>query len=63
MITEMGKRMERDKIMERARANRCMVDAYNHHRDAAKMEMAGFLDLMHPEMSDERKRKLILAAQ
>ena len=53
--------MEREDLMNKARANKCMVDAIGGRdtRHSRQMEMAGFLDLMHPEMSDEKKAKLV----
>ena len=53
--------MEREDLMNKARANKCIVDSIGGHdnRRSRQIEMAGFLDFMHPEMSAEKKAELI----
>lgn len=49
-----------DDIMGRARRNLTWVNQVDTRRDPG-VELAGFLDFMHPEMSEDRKRALIHA--
>ena len=53
--------MERDKLMQKARANKCIADSigFQDNRATRQRDLAAFLDFMHPEMSEERKAKLI----
>ena len=50
-----------DEIMMRVRQNRTIVDALagrNPDENAAR-ELAGFLDVFHPDMDDNRKQDLV----
>ena len=53
--------MERDTLMQKARANKCISDAIGSRdsQRSRKVELAAFLDFMHPEMDEERKAKMI----
>lgn len=59
----MGKRkkpLERDALMLRTKAFSCLArDTERPANIQAGLEMAGFLELFHPELSDEEKRELI----
>lgn len=55
--------MERDEIMAKARRNLVYAQTARSAKQQAKLEMAGFLDFMYPNMSDTRKRELIRMAQ
>lgn len=50
--------------IERARRNLAFVESCRTGsvESQARLEMAGFLDFMHPNMSDEEKHKLIRVA-
>lgn len=54
-ITDMGKRM-----MERTRAT---VAICNTREATEGLKMAGFLELFHPNLSDDKKRDLIRDVQ
>lgn len=50
-----------DEIMDRARRNRVILDALagrNRDENAAR-ELAGFLDVMRPDMDEDRVRKIV----
>jgi len=52
--------MERDELMLKARANKCISDSYGRDtKHGRQIELAGFLDLMHPELSEDAKWSMI----
>ena len=52
--------MERDKLMQKARANKCLSDSYNQDsKHGRKIALAGFLDFMHPELSEDVKAAML----
>ena len=57
--------MERDELMNKARANMALVDSLRGGSEKlqAEREMAAFLDFMHPNMDDAHKHELIRAAE
>ena len=60
------KKLERDDLMERARATVAFVNgtrAVRGREDRSQVELRGFLALFHPDMSEKRQRKLLRAEQ
>ena len=52
--------MERDKLMQKARANKCLSDSYNQDsKHGRKIALVGFLDFMHPELSEDVKAAML----
>lgn len=54
--------MERDEMMYKARAFSEYAKTAHSAKREAELEMAGFLELFHPEYSEEKKRSLIRSA-
>jgi hypothetical protein len=58
--------MREEHPIERARRNLCFVEASRgsaNMKSQAQLEMRAFLDFMHPNMPEDEKRKLIMAAE
>lgn len=53
--------VDRDKLMDQTRAARCYVDQVRG--GAADAEMAALLALFHPELSEEKRRELVLGTK
>lgn len=54
------KRINPNTMLERARAARVYIDSSRGSPDhVAKLEVAAFLDIFHPDMSEDRQREIV----